>query len=53
MQSFLRFSGPTAAALAFAAFAPGAVAQELRNHDLCVKPARTRLNNWATVMAIC
>ena len=35
MQNFLRFSGLAAAALAFAAFAPGAVAQELRNHDLC------------------
>ena len=35
MQNFLSFSGLAAAALAFAAFAPSAVAQELRNHDLC------------------
>ena len=35
MQNFLRFSGLAAAALALAALAPGAVAQELQNHDLC------------------
>jgi hypothetical protein len=35
MQNFLHFSGSAAAALAFAAFAPSAIAQELRNHDLC------------------
>jgi hypothetical protein len=53
MQSFLRFSGLTGAALAFALFVPSAVAQELRNHDLCRQTSTYRLSNWATVMAIC
>jgi hypothetical protein len=52
MQNFLRFSGLATAVVAFAACAPSAVAQELRNHDLCRQTSTYRLSNWATVTAI-
>ena len=45
MQNFLRFSGSAAVALAFAAFAPTAFAQELRNHDLCRESRGTAPSN--------
>ena len=35
MKNLLRFGGSTAVALAFAASAPSAVAQELRGHNVC------------------
>jgi hypothetical protein len=35
MQNLLRFCGSAPVALAFAALAPSAGAEELRNHDLC------------------